>query len=78
VTTVSSKEFVTNENKYLGMALNDHVIIQRDDNMFMVQHYIPNDEPDVIFEPDEDFYRSISTKEVREKIVGYIRKKHSR
>jgi len=60
MTVVSSKEFATNEDKYFDLALNDHVIIQRGENMFIVQNFIPNAEPDEIFAPDDDFYRSIT------------------
>ena len=42
------------------MALNDHVIIKRGEQMLIVQNYVPEHEPDMIFEPDDDFYRSIS------------------
>jgi len=64
MTIVSSKEFIANEEKYFNMALNNELIIQKGDNMFIVQNYIPNGEPDMIFEPDEDFYRSISADEL--------------
>jgi hypothetical protein len=33
-----------------------------------------NEEPDVIFEPDEDFYRSITMEEVRERLHKVIDK----
>ena len=77
MTVVSTKEFNTHQEKYFDMAVNDHVIIKRGDQMFIVQNFMPNDNPDVIFEPDEDFYRSIPLEEVRDAIIGYIRKKHS-
>jgi len=38
MTVVSTKEFVTNQNKYFDLALNEQVIIQRGNNMFVVQH----------------------------------------
>ena len=63
MTVVSSNEFLTNEDKYFNLALNDHVIVQRGDNMFIVQNFALNDEPDEIFEPDDDFYRSITMDE---------------
>ena len=64
MTVVSSKEFIANDDKYFDMALNNELIIQRGDNMFIVQNYFPNGEPDMIFEPDEDFYRSIPMNEL--------------
>lgn len=77
MTVVSSKEFVKNEDLYFDIALKNELIIKRGDNMFIVQNFVHNDEPDIIFEPDDDFYRSIPMEEVRDKIVGYIRKKYS-
>ena len=74
MTVVSSKEFVANEDKYFEMALNDDLIIQRGDKMFIVQNFIPNGEPDMIFEPDEDFYRSITMDELRESAKEHIHK----
>jgi hypothetical protein len=64
MTVVSSKEFSTHQDKYFDLAMNDHVIIQRGNSMFIVQSFIPNNEPDVIFEPDDDFYRSITADEL--------------
>jgi len=71
MTVVSSKEFATNEEKYFDLAMNEKLFVQRDNIFFMVK----NMEPDHIFEPDEDFYRSIPIEDVRDKIVGYMRKK---
>ena len=42
MTVVSSKEFATYQDKYFDMALNDHLIIQRGDNMFLVQNFVQN------------------------------------
>jgi len=75
---VSTKEFNANQEKYFDMALQGRVIIQRGQNMFVIQSIISNNEPDKIFDPDDDFYRSIPLEEVRDSIVGYIRKKHAK
>jgi len=72
MTVVSSKDFLANDEKYFEMALNDQIIIQRGDNMFIVQNYIPDEEPDMIFEPDEDFYRSITVDELRKSVKEHI------
>jgi len=72
MTVVSSKEFVANEDKYFDLAINDHVIIQRGDNMLIIQNFIPNEEPDEIFEPDDDFYRSITVEELRKSAHEHI------
>jgi len=78
MTVVSTKEFTRNQDKYFDMALADHVIIQREDHLFIVQNYIPNDEPDEIFEPDDDFYKSITMDEfllnAKEDLRGIFRK----
>ena len=78
MTIVSTKEFNTNQKKYFDMALNDHVIVKRGRQMFIIRNFMPNDDPDDFFEPDEDFYRSIPIEEVRDSIVEYIRKKHAK
>jgi len=77
MTVVSTKEFNANQEKYFDMAASEDIVIQRGGNLFIIQSYIPYDEPDVIFEPDEDFYRSIPLEEVRDEIVKYIYKKYS-
>jgi len=74
---VSTQEFNASQEKYFDLALNDHVIIQRGKNLFIIQSFVSDDKPDEIFEPDDDFYKSIPLEEVRDKIVGYIRKKHA-
>jgi len=74
MTIVSSKEFIDQQEKYFDMALEDHVIIQRGDNMFLIQNFVPNDEPDVVFEPDDDFYRSITIDELRESAHEHLHK----
>ena len=57
MTIVSTKEFD------FDMALRNDVIVQKGDNMFIVQK-LANDEPDIICEPDDDFYRSITMNEL--------------
>jgi hypothetical protein len=71
---ISDKEFIDNEDKCFGLALNDEVIIQRGDDMFIVQSFVPNHEPDIIFEPNADFYRSITMEELRSSAHEHIRK----
>jgi hypothetical protein len=72
MTVVSTKEFNTHQEKYLDMAFDDHVIIKRGKQMLIVQNYMPNHEPDMIFEPDNDFYRSITMDELLEGIYEDI------
>ena len=78
MTVISTKEFVSNEDKYFDMAMTEEIFVQRDNAMFIVQNITQNVEPDVVFEPDENFYRSIPMEEVRDKIVGYMRKKNTK
>jgi hypothetical protein len=72
MTVVSSKEFAGNQERYLDMALNDHVYIQRGDNMFIVTRANGTDAADIIYEPDEDFYNSITMEEVRDRLHGVV------
>jgi UDP-glucose 6-dehydrogenase len=48
--------------------------VQKDDNIFLFTRTNKHEEPDMIFEPDEDFYQSISMEEVREKLHKVIDK----
>ena len=36
MTIISSKEFATHQEKYFELALNEHVFVQRGNNMFIV------------------------------------------
>ena len=71
---VSTQEFKTNQDKYLDMALDEEVCIKKGDNMYSVQYLVPKNEPDVVCEPDEDFYRSITIDELRESAHKHIHK----
>jgi hypothetical protein len=42
MTVVSSKEFVSNEDKYFDMALDEQVIVRKGNNMFVVQSFVQN------------------------------------
>jgi len=64
MTVISSTEFATNQNKYFDMAMEEEVFVQRGNNMFLFKCTDKYEEPDMIFEPDEDFYRSISKEEL--------------
>ena len=74
MTVVSTKEFNTNQEKYLDVAMSRQVYIQRGDCMFIVTKANRQEETDVIFEPDEDFYKSITMEEVRERLHKVIDK----
>ena len=74
MTVVSSKEFVANQEKYFDLALNEQIYIRNGENMFAVSMAEKYEESDRIFEPDEDFYRSITMEEVREKLHRVVDK----
>lgn len=57
------------------MAINDRVFIQRDDYMFIVTR--ENGDKRKYKAPDDDLRRAIPMEEVRDNIIGYIRKKHA-
>jgi len=71
MTVVSTKEFSTNQDKYFDIAMNEQVFVQRDNIMFIVTR------EKKYKEPDDDLRRAIPIEEVRDSIIGYIRKKHS-
>jgi len=60
--TVSTKEFKTNQDKYLDMAVNSEVCIKDDKYIFHLTGNLI--EPDIVFEADDDFYRSITLEEL--------------
>ena len=72
MTIVSNQEFVANQEKYFDMALSEQIYIQKGRNRFTVNLANEYDEPNMTFEPDEDFYMSISMEEVREKLHRVI------
>jgi len=74
MTVVSSTEFATNQSKYFDMAMREQVFVKKDDNMFLFTRTNEHEEPDMIFEPDEDFYRSISMDELRDRTHRFIHK----
>jgi hypothetical protein len=78
MTVVSTKEFSTNQEKYLDIAMNGQVYIRRGDYMFIVTKSNEHEEKDVIFEPDEDFYCSITMEEVRERLHKVVDKLYAK
>ena len=66
MTVISSSEFFINQNRYFDMAIEEEVCIQSGDNMFQLR-YTPIEEVKrerVYFEPDEDFYNSVTKDEL--------------
>ena len=78
MTVVSSKEFISNQDKYFDIASKGQVYIQKDNCLFMVTRANVNDETDVIYEPDEDFYNSITMEEVRDRLHKVVDKLYAK
>ena len=77
MTVVSTKEFNTHQERYFDLAVNDgQVVIKRGENMFhLICKPVAKNEK-VYFEPDDDFYDSISMDELLEKTYEIIDKIH--
>ena len=78
MTLVSSKEFISNQDKYFDLALNGGVCIRRGDYMF---HLVsaPFEEqypPQPFLEPDDDLRRAISADEFRKMALEVVEKVH--
>jgi hypothetical protein len=71
MTVVSSKEFVSNEDKYFDLAEKEQVYVRRDNNMFIVTiANIGKDEAyEEVLEPDDDFRRALSAEEFRKRLI---------
>ena len=70
MTVVSSKEFVSNEDKYFNLALDEQVYVKRGDYMF---HIICsnideiNTKEQAILQPDDDLRSAITMDELKER-----------
>ena len=73
MTTISSKEFATHQDKYFNMAISDDVRIKREQNMFRLV-YEPTAEEQVVLQPEDDFYRAITVDELKERMRVSISK----
>jgi hypothetical protein len=71
---VKSGEFVSNQNKYFDTTIHEDVCIKNGKNMFAFGVVNEYKEPDMIFEPDDDFYRSISGEELKKRLHVLIDK----
>ena len=79
MTVISTQEFVANQNKYFDMAINQDICIKRDEGMFHIR-YNPVEESNeyICFEPDEEFYNSITMDEARKKLHLLINKLYAK
>ena len=72
MTVVSSKEFVSNEDKYFGLAMKEQLFIRKGDNVFLVS--VANDGIQKHKKPDDDFRRAITADEFLEGALKIIDK----
>ena len=79
MTVVNSKEFITNEDKYFDLAMNEQVFVQRGDNMFLVSiaNVVAPNDYDEILDPDEDFHSAISGDEFKKRAIEIVEKVHN-
>jgi len=69
MTVISSKEFATNQAKYYNLARNGQLGIKRGKNMYHLTYAPIEAYPEQpVFQPDDDFYRSISIDELRKRV----------
>ena len=74
MTIVSSKEFLSNEDKYFDLALDEQVMVKRGDNMFLLIYknvddinvYHDASVYEEVLEPDDDFHSAISAEKLLE------------
>ena len=75
MTVINGKDFITNQNEHFDLAINEQVYIENDENMFQFSctdfdNTVVKER--VYYEPDEDFYRSISVDEFLEGALKII------
>jgi len=76
MTVVSTKEFITNGEKYFDIASKDEqVYIKGGDCMFIITKV--NEPTRKYKEPDEDLRRAIPMEQVRDGVIAHIRKRHA-
>jgi len=63
MTTISSKEFATHQDRYFDMAISDDVRIKRRRNMYRLV-YEPIVEEQIVLESDDDLRRAITGDEL--------------
>jgi hypothetical protein len=65
--TISGSEFLAHPEKYLNMAVEQDVRIQKGREMFHIVYAPPVDEQPIL-QPDDDLRRALSANEFREKL----------
>ena len=85
MTIVSSKEFLSNEDKYFDLALDEQVMVKRGDNMFLlisknvddVNGYHDTSVYEEVLEPDDDFRSAITADEFKKRALEIVEKVHN-
>ena len=78
MTVVSSKEFATDQDKFFELALNEQVFVKNGENMFIFTRLNKNHHDDIIYQPDDDFYRSVTMEEVRDRLHNTLDKLYAK
>jgi hypothetical protein len=68
MTVISNKEFATHQEKYFDLALKEQVFVKKGNNMFIFTRANNLETTDEVYEPDEDFYRSIPIDKLHRKV----------
>ena len=71
MTIVSSKEFMSNENKYFDMAMTEEIFVKRENMLFVVTRVDENRKKKRL-KPDDDLRRAITMDELLEGVLEDI------
>ena len=66
MTVVSSKEFITNEDKYFDLAMNEQIYVKRNNVTFIVTRAAEKKKNRL--KPDDDLRNAITDKELLERV----------
>jgi len=75
---ISTQDFATDINRYFDLARQQQQILVENGNYMFQIVYKPIIEKDVVFEPDADFYNSISMETVRERLHKVVDKLYAK
>ena len=80
MTVVSSKEFVSNEDKYFDLAMNEQLFIQKGDYTFIVARTADKKrvQEKTRLKPDDDFRRAISMDEFKARAREVVTQAYNR
>ena len=73
MTVVSSREFAANQDMYFNLAVKEDICIDNGKNRFhLIYTPVEENRKRVYYEPDGDFYRSISMDELLEGVLDDV------